>query len=247
MIVQAHQQPSTGRTLRVIAICLLLWLGPVVALMLWGGSANVFAQEALFFSKMAVVTFGGAYAVLAYVAQQAVDFYGWLMPGEMLDGLGLAETTPGPLILVVQFVGFLGAFRAPGALDAMSAGVLGAALTLWVTFVPCFMWILAGAPYIERLRGNRRLDGALAAITAAVVGVILNLALWFALHVVFATIEERQVSHLRLYWPDWTTVDWLALALTLGALVAMLRFKLGMLPTLAAVALLGLIVRYLGY
>ncbi len=237
-------QPSARHTVLVVAVCLLLWLTPVVALVLWDG-AGVYAREGLFFSKMAVVTFGGAYAVLAYVAQQAVDTFGWLLPGEMLDGLGLAETTPGPLILVVQFVGFLGAFRAPGALDATSAGMLGAALTLWVTFVPCFMWILAGAPFIERLRGNQRLNRALAAITAAVVGVVLNLALWFALHVVFAEVSERQISLLRFTWPDWTTVDWFALVLTISALIAMLRFKLGMITTLAVAAVLGVGVQYL--
>ncbi len=237
--------PSIGRSLRVIACCLLLWLAPVIALIFWFGIDNVFARESLFFSKMAVVTFGGAYAVLAYVAQQAVEVYGWLRPGEMLDGLGLAETTPGPLILVVQFVGFLGAYRAPGPLDPIGAGLLGAALTLWVTFVPCFMWILAGAPYVERLRGNRRLNGALAAITAAVVGVVLNLALWFALHVVFAKVSEREFLLLRLHWPDWSSVDFFALTLTLGALVAMLRFKLGMITTLAATAALGIGFRYL--
>ena len=182
----AHARPALGWSLRVTAVCLLLWLGPVIALLLTLGGDDVFTRIAVFFSKMAVVTFGGAYAVLAYVAQQAVETYGWLEPGEMLDGLGLAETTPGPLIMVVQFVGFMGAYRDPGTLQPMIAGTLGGMLTTWVTFVPCFLWIFLGAPFVEGLRGNRALGGALAAITAAVVGVILNLAIWFALHVLFA-------------------------------------------------------------
>jgi chromate transporter len=216
-----------------------LWLGPILTLALFLGPDHVFVQEGLFFSKMAVVTFGGAYAVLAYVAQQAVDIYGWLAPGEMLDGLGLAETTPGPLIMVVQFVGYLGAFRNPGNLDPMLAGALGAMLTTWVTFVPCFLWIFLGAPYIEALRGNRALNGALSAITAAVVGVILNLAVWFGVHVVFTHVAERHFGPLRLLAPDWASLEPVALALTVAALVAMLRFKIGMLPTLAASAVLG--------
>ena len=171
-------------------------------LLLTLGSDDVFSQIAVFFSKMAVVTFGGAYAVLAYVAQQAVETYGWLGPGEMLDGLGLAETTPGPLIMVVQFVGFLGGYRNPGALDPMLAGTLAGMLTTWVTFVPCFLWIFLGAPYVEALRGNRALGGALAAITAAVVGVILNLAVWFALHVLFAEVHEVRAPGLTLDVPE---------------------------------------------
>ena len=195
---------------------------------------------------MAVVTFGGAYAVLAYVAQQAVSTYGWLAPGEMLDGLGMAETTPGPLIMVVQFVGFMGAYRNPGMLDPMLAGVLGAALTTWVTFVPCFLWIFLGAPYIEALRGNRLLSAALGAVTAAVVGVILNLALWFALHVLFADIEIVRIGLLRLQVPVWTTLDIGALVLAAGALIAVLRFGVPMLPTLAASAAAGIAVFYVG-
>jgi chromate transporter len=157
----------------------------------------------------------------------------------MLDGLGLAETTPGPLIMVVQFVGYLGAFRNPGNLDPMLAGALGAMLTTWVTFVPCFLWIFLGAPYIEALRGNRALNGALSSITAAVVGVILNLAVWFGVHVVFTYVAERHFGPLRLLAPDWASLEPVALALTVAALVAMLRFKIGMLPTLAASAVLG--------
>ncbi|MDJ0942417.1 MAG: chromate efflux transporter [Kiloniellales bacterium] len=226
-------------SLRTPLVCLGLWLAPTAALLALLGPDDVFTQVAVFFSKMAVVTFGGAYAVLAYVGQQAVEAYGWLAPGEMLDGLGLAETTPGPLIMVVQFVGFLGAYRNPGALDPVGAGILGAVLTTWVTFLPCFLWIFLGAPYVEALRGKAKLDAALSGVTAAVVGVILNLALWFALHISFAEVEEVRVSALRLYRPVWDTVDPASLVLTGAALVAMLRFKLPMLPTLAAGAALG--------
>jgi chromate transporter len=237
--VLEHIKPSLKRAVWVTAICLVLWLGPVAVLAHMLGPQNVFTQEALFFSKMAVVTFGGAYAVLAYVAQQAVEIYGWLAPGEMLDGLGMAETTPGPLIMVVQHVGFLGAFRNPGALDPVFAGVLGAGLTTWVTFVPCFLWIFLGAPYIEALRGNRVLNASLTSITAAVVGVILNLAVWFGLHTVFSDVTESQFGAIRLFVPSWQSVDVVVLALTVGALVATLRFKVGMLPTLAGSAALG--------
>jgi chromate transporter len=235
----AHTRPSAARAFKVAAICLVLWWGPVAAVAAAYGWGDVFAQIGLFFSKMAVVTFGGAYAVLAYVAQEAVNNYGWLAPGEMLNGLGLAETTPGPLILVTQFVGFLAAFRAPGALDPMTAGTLGAVLTTWVTFVPCFLWIFLGAPYIEALRGRASLSAALSAITAAVVGVVLNLAVWFGLHVVFGAVDERRVYGVRLLVPDVATIDPAALALAALALVAMLRFKVGMIPMLGASAALG--------
>jgi len=195
----------------------------------------------VFFSKMAVVTFGGAYAVLAYVAQQAVETYGWLAPGEMLDGLGLAETTPGPLIMVLQFVGFLGAFRDPGALNPFVAGTLGGVLTTWVTFVPCFLWIFLGAPFVEALRGNRVLGGALAAITAAVVGVILNLAIWFGLHVLFGELRAVAGFGMSLDVPMLATIDPAALVLMLAAILAMLRFKVGMFPVLAGCSAAGVI------
>jgi chromate transporter len=177
--------------------------------------------------------------VLAYIAQRAVSDYGWLRPGEMLDGLGLAETTPGPLILVLQFVGFLGAYRNPGALSPLAAGALGALITLWVTFVPCFLWILLGAPYIEALRGRRSIHAALSAITAAVVGVILNLSLWFGVHVLFRRVSERRWGPLHLLVPDLSSVDLAATALTALAMLAMFRFKLGLPKTLAASAILG--------
>jgi chromate transporter len=234
-----HVQPSLARALRVLAIWLPLWLLPLAVLLLWRGADDVYSQVAVFFSKMAVVTFGGAYAVLAYVAQQAVEGFGWLQPGEMLDGLGMAETTPGPLILVLQFVGFLAAYRDPGLLPPWLAGSLAAALTVWVTFTPCFLWIFLGAPYVERLRANRALAAALSAITAAVVGVILNLAVWFALHTIFGEVAATSAWGIRLWQPVWHTIDWASLALAIGAAVAMFRFDVGMLPTLAGSALLG--------
>jgi chromate transporter len=223
------------RTLGVAGFLLVLWLLPVGVLV--AAVPGVFADIGLFFSQMAVVTFGGAYAVLAYVAQAAVDQFGWLRSGEMLDGLGLAETTPGPLIMVTQFVGFLAAYRNAGALDPLLAGTLGGLLTTWVTFLPCFIWIFAGAPYVERLRANRALTGALSAITAAVVGVIANLALWFALHYWFGRLEPGPFA---LEVPVLASADWRALLLSAAALVAVFRFKLGVLPLLAGSALAGL-------
>jgi chromate transporter len=238
-------RPSLTRAVRVAAVWLMLWLGPVVALLALLGPDDVFSRIATFFSTMAVVTFGGAYAVLAYVAQEAVATYGWLQPGEMLDGLGMAETTPGPLIMVLQFVGFMGAFRDAGGLDPFLAATLGGLLTTWVTFTPCFLWIFLGAPYVERLRGNRALSGALSAITAAVVGVILNLAIWFALHVWFATVREREIGWLRLDVPDLASVDPAALALTAVAILALFGLRLGMIATLAGCAALGILYRLL--
>lgn len=239
--IPAHARNAGRSSLRMAAILLVLWLAPVAALLLLYGQANVFAQIAVFFSKMAVVTFGGAYAVLAYVAQQAVEGYGWLKPGEMLDGLGMAETTPGPLIMVTQFVGFMGAFRAPGGMHPLLAGTLGGLLTTWVTFTPCFLWIFLGAPYIEALRSNRALSAALATITAAVVGVILNLAVWFALHVLFGEVREVKALGATLDVPVLSSVDPAALALAVVALLAVFRFRMGMLWVLAGCALLGVL------
>jgi chromate transporter len=236
-----HARPTLAWSLKLATVCLLLWLGPVLILLLTLGSDDVFSQIAVFFSKMAVVTFGGAYAVLAYVAQQAVETYGWLRPGEMLDGLGLAETTPGPLIMVVQFVGFMGGYRNPGALDPMLAGTLAGMLTTWVTFVPCFLWIFLGAPFVEALRGNRALGGALAAITAAVVGVILNLAVWFGLHVLFGEVRAVEGFGMSLDLPMLATIDPAALVLMLAAVLAVFRFKVGMLPVLAACSAAGVV------
>ncbi len=235
----AHTKPSAGRAARVLCTCLALWAAPLVALAAIFGADSVFVKEGVFFSKAAVVTFGGAYASLGYVAQRAVETYGWLRPGEMLDGLGLTETTPGPLILVLQFVGFLGAHRGGGALPPMLAGVLGALVTVWVTFVPCFLWIFLGAPYVEALRHNRALKSALAAITAAVVGVILNLSIWFGLHVVFHRIDVRHFGPLRLFVPAFGSLDVAATLLAALAMLAVFRLKLGLPKTLAASALVG--------
>lgn len=227
----------------IVAVGLPVWLGPVLACVLLFGADSTFTAISSFFAKMAVVTFGGAYAVLSYVAQSAVETHGWLSPADMLAGLGLAETTPGPLILVVQFVAFLAGFRHPAPFGALAGGLFGTVLTLWVTFVPSFLWIFAGAPLIEHLAARRRLNAALGMITAAVVGVILNLAVWFALHVVFAGIEERHIGPIRLLVPDFSRIDPAALVLCAGALVAMLRFRASMLATLGACAGLGLVVR----
>jgi len=234
-----HTRPSLARAVKVSAVLLALWLAPVAALVVAFGPGDVYAAIATFFSKMAVVTFGGAYAVLAYVAQQAVSHYGWLSPREMLDGLGLAETTPGPLILVTEFVGFMAAFRAQTPLAPMLAGAAGAALTVWVTFVPCFLWIFLGAPYVERLRENRQLASALTAITAAVVGVVLNLAIWFALHVLFAAVGETHLGILRLFVPEWRTLDWPAFLFAAASFVALFRFNVGVVPLVAGAGAAG--------
>jgi chromate transporter len=206
----------------------------------------VFSQIALFFSKMAMVTFGGAYAVLAYVAQQAVEHYHWLGPREMLDGLGMAETTPGPLIQVVQFVGFLGAFRNPAPLSPLWGGVAGAVITTWVTYAPCFLWIFLGAPYIERLRGDKGLSGALGAITAAVVGVILNLSIWFALHTLFRQTLPVAAFPLSFDRPVLASIDIPALVLSIAAATAIFRFKRGLLTVLAGSCAAGVALRLAG-
>jgi chromate transporter len=242
----SHASPNIRRSARVAAIWLTLWFTPILALLLILGRDDVFSQIAIFFSKMAMVTFGGAYAVLAYVAQQAVETYGWLRPGEMLDGLGMAETTPGPLIMVLQFVGFMAAFREAGPLHPLLAGTLGGLLATWVTFAPCFLWIFLGAPYIEILRGNRALSGALSAITAAVVGVILNLAIWFGIHTIFRDIRPVEWGLLDFDAPLWGSVDLWALLLSGAAAVAMFRFKIGMLPTLAATSIIGIVLYWAG-
>ncbi|HXK19768.1 MAG TPA: chromate efflux transporter [Polyangiaceae bacterium] len=235
----AHTKPRAARALGIVASFVLLWGLPLVVLGACAGRESIFVREAVFFSKAAVVTFGGAYAVLAYIAQQAVEAYHWLGPGEMLDGLGLAETTPGPLIMVVQFVGFMGAFRNPGALPPLWAGALGSLVTVWVTFVPCFFWIFLGAPYVEALRENRWLRAALSAITAAVVGVILNLSLWFGLHVLFRRVVDQRFGLARLPVPVLSSVDAAAVVLAALAMLALFRFKLGLPKTLAASAALG--------
>lgn len=224
----AHTRPSLARALRVVVVSLLVWWLPIFAAAWWLGWESTAARAGLFFSKAAMVTFGGAYAVLPYVGQQAVDHYGWITATQMVDGLGLAETTPGPLIMVVQFVGFLAGWQLPGALSPLMAGTLAAAITTWATFVPCFLWIFLGAPHVEQLRGQAALSSALSAVTAAVVGVVLNLAVWFALHVFLPS----GMSSGR--------VDGFAVAVALAAFVALQRFKVGVIPVVLVSGLAGL-------
>jgi chromate transporter len=241
-----HAKATIGRTARVAAAWLTLWLTPVIGLLLLLGPQDVFSQIAVFFSKMAMVTFGGAYAVLAYVAQQAVQHYGWLTPTEMLDGLGMAETTPGPLIMVLQFVGFMAAYRNPGTLSPLLAGTMGGLLSTWVTFTPCFLWIFVGAPFIERLRNVAALNAALSAVTAAVVGVILNLALWFAIHTIFGATVRVRTWPLAFDAPVLSSLDAWALGLTLASAIAIFRFNWGMIPTLASSCVAGMVLHLLG-
>jgi chromate transporter len=220
-----HTKPTLRRAALVTGIWLVVWWAPVLlAAVLLGKDHTVF-KEGIFFSKAAVVTFGGAYAVLPYVAQRAVEDFHWLKPGQMMDGLGLAETTPGPLIMVLQFVGFMGGWNQPGHLSPLIAATLGALITTWVTFTPCFLWVFLGGPHIEQLRGNKRIGMTLSAVTAAVVGVILNLAIWFALHVMFP--KEG--------------IDWFAVGLGLAALIVMVRWKLGVIPVVLAGGVTGLL------
>ena len=222
----AHSVPSLGRALRVCAVCGLLWWVPILLTGAWLGWDNVLFKQGLFFSKAAMVTFGGAYAVLPYVSQQAVEHYQWLAPGQMLDGLALAETTPGPLIMVLQFVGFVGAWKMPAPFSPLVGATLGAVVTTWATFLPCFLWIFLGAPYIERLRDNKQLTSALSAITAAVVGVVLNLAVWFGLHVLV---------------PSGAAVNWAGIGIALIAFIGMQKFKWDIIPVVGGAALLGLL------
>jgi len=224
---------------------IILWLVPVALLMLFL-PGSVFTDIATYFSKLAVLTFGGAYAVLAWVAQEAVGTYGWLEPGEMLDGLGMAETTPGPLIMVLQFVGFMGAMREAGWAAPLLAGTLGGLLATWVTFAPCFAWILLGAPFMERLRANHALSAALSAVTAAVVGVILNLALWFAIHVIWRQVTQIQAGPISLQLPVMASIDWMAAALSAIALIAVFWLNIGMAKVLAGAALAGLALHIAG-
>ena len=236
-----HVRPTTARFAKVLALGGIVWLGPLAGLLILAGPDNVYTSIATFNSKMAVVTFGGAYAVLAYMAQQAVEQFHWLKPGEMLVGLGFAETTPGPLISVVQFVGFMAAFRHPGTLDAAVAGVLGGLLAMWSTFVPPFIWIFLGGPYIEALIGNKSLSAALSAITAAVVGVILNLAVWFALHVIFGQVGAIGNHIVSLPAPVLQSISLPALTLSAIAVLATFRFKAGMIYVFAGCSVLGVL------
>ncbi len=242
-----RQQTTIARTLLVAAAWLAIWFVPILALAIAFGPDSIFVTQGRFFSQAAVVTFGGAYAVLPYISQQAVEHYRWLKPTEMLDGLGMAETTPGPLIIVVQFVGFMAAYRHPEGLSPMAAGVLGSVVTVWATFAPCFLYIFVGAPYIERLRANRSLSCALSAITAAVVGVVLNLAVWFAIHVLFSRPGETHFAplHLRWYQPDWSSLSWPSVAIAAVAAFVLFRTKGGMFGALAVGLVGGL--AWLGY
>ncbi len=237
--LSAHTQPSWRGSARTALTWLGVWMTPVLALFLFAGPDHVFTQLAVFFSKLAAVTFGGAYAVLAYMTQEAVQTHGWLTAGEMLDGLGMAETTPGPLIQVVQFVGYLAGFREAGNLSPVLSGIFASVIVAWVTFAPCFLWIFLGAPFIEKLRGAVLLSAALSAVTAAVVGVILNLAIWFALHVAFAQLDEVRGFGARLLVPELSSVDIATVLIAIAALVAMLRYKVGMLAVLLVSAMSG--------
>jgi chromate transporter len=236
-----HEQPSARRALTILGVGLLAWFVPVVVVAVTTGAGSVYTQQGLFFSGTAVVTFGGAYAVLAFVAQRAVEHYGWLSAGDMVRGLALAETTPGPLIMVVQFVAFLGAYHNPGPLDPWTAGIVASLLTTWVTFVPCFLFILLGAPYVERLRGNEALSAALAGITAAVVGVIANLGLYFAVHTLFRSTKAVTAGPLQLQLPELSTVRPVPVAIALVAAVLVIKLKWSVLRVLGVCAVLGLV------
>lgn len=239
--------PSWRRAARVLVIGVALWVAPVAVIAVVAGGDSIFVDQSRFFSGAALVTFGGAYAVLAYVAQQAVEVYGWLAPGEMITGLAMAETTPGPLIQVVQFVGFMGAHGEPGGLDPWVAAVLAAGLVTWVTFVPCFLFIFLGAPHVEALRHDRRLTSALAGITAAVVGVIANLALYFALHTLFEDVTREHVGPLRLQVPDLTSFEPLAAAVAALAFLLIFRLRWSVLRTLGACTSIGAVVHIILY
>lgn len=234
-------KPSVGRAVKVLAIGLGLWFGPVAVLMAILGRSSVYIDVAWFFSTAAVLTFGGAYSVLAYISQEAVNTFGWLEPGEMISGLGMAETTPGPLIQVVQFVGFMGPYREPGTLPPLQAGVFGAVIATWVTFVPSFLWIFLGAPFIEYLRGRPSITAALSTITAAVVGVVLNLAIWFALFTLFNDVTEHRRFGALLYQPDLSTLDWAAAAIAVGAAIAIFRYNTQTLRVVGAAAVVGVL------
>jgi len=245
MLEQEWYRPRWQRSLGVILLGLLIWFAPLAVLVPRLGSDHVLVRQELFFSRAAVVTFGGAYAVLPYVAQQAVERYGWVTAGEMLDGLGMAETTPGPLIQIVQFVAFLGAYRAPEPYPPFAAALLASILTTWATYIPCFMYIFAFAPYVEAIRGNERLKGVLSAITAAVVGVILNLTIWFGMRILFGRIGEQVIGPVTIALPEWNSIQPTMWILVTAACIAMFRFKRGMLETLAGCAGAGLLLRLL--
>lgn len=228
------------KTLLTIVCWMIVWAAPMLLILVTLGADHILWSIGTFFAKLAVVTFGGAYAVLSYMAQEAVQVHHWLSAREMADGLGMAETTPGPLIMVTEFVGFIAAYRTPAPFSPIIAGIIGAALTVWVTFAPCFLSIFALAPWLERLEHARKLQGGLAALTAAVVGVIANLVLWFTLHVLFGVVGESVFGPLRLFIPDWSSIDWRACVLGLGAAILLFRFRIGVLPLLGLAAAGGL-------
>lgn len=232
-------------TISVALLWIFIWLGPTILLIALLGSQNIYAQEGIFFSKMAAISIGGAYAVLAYVAQQAVQTYHWLKPGEMLDGLGMAETTPGPLIQVVQFVGFMAAFRNPGNLDPLIAGILASIITAWATFVPSFLWIFVGAPYIEKLHHNKALNITLSGITAAVVGVILNLAVWFTLNTLFPHSEDRAYAFIHIFVPQWSSFQFGSFLIAITSFILVTRFKVGLFTTFAFSVVCGFLIHSL--
>ena len=236
----SRRPPTLLRTARTVVTWLLVWSLPAIALIATLGREHVLFTQAIFFSKTAMVTFGGAYSVLAYIAEQAVENFGWLSPAEMLDGLGLAETTPGPLIQVVQFVGFLGAFRNPAPFDPYTAAVLGSLVTIWVTFAPCFLWIFAGAPYMEAVRKNEGLREMLGGVTAAVTGVILNLALWFAIHTLFAEHFTLALGPIQMDLPLFASIDWAGTALAGLAFALLFGARLSLFPTLAITTIAGM-------
>jgi chromate transporter len=233
-----HPPVGLGRATRVLVMGLAAWFGPLLLVALWRGD-DTLTQQAWFFSRAAMVTFGGAYAVLAYINQAAVTQFGWLAPGQMVTGLGLAESTPGPLIMVTEFVGFVGAYQHPGDLDPVLAGVLGAAVATWATFAPCFLWIFLGAPFIEHLRGNLRLSSALGSITAAVVGVVLNLTVWFGIHTIFQRVREVDLLGGLVPVPVWGSVDWFALLIAAATFVGLWRYRWNVVPVVLGSAIAG--------
>jgi chromate transporter len=236
-----HTKLSLRRSVRVLVVGLLVWFVPLVLVSLWRGGGDTLTDQAWFFSQAAVVTFGGAYAVLSYINQAAVTQFGWLLPGQMVTGLGLAESTPGPLIMVTEFVGFVGAYQHPGNLDPVVAGVLGAIVVTWATFAPCFLWIFLGAPFIERLRGNARLSTVLTTITAAVVGVVLNLAVWFGIHTVFDQVREVELFGGPVPVPVWSSIDPFAVAIAVVSFVGLWRFRWHVVLVVLGSAVAGLI------
>jgi chromate transporter len=236
-----HTTVRLGRTITVLVVGVAVWFVPLLVVAAWAGQGSTIGQQAWFFSKASVVTFGGAYAVLAYITQAAVTKYGWLTANQMVTGLGLAESTPGPLIMVTEFVGFVGAYQHPGSLDPLVAGVIGATVATWATFAPCFLWIFLGAPFVERLRGQDRLSAGLHAVTAAIVGVILNLSLWFAIHTLFASVRDVTVAGGPVPVPVWSSVDWFAVAVAAVAFVALWRYRLNVLWVVAGSAVAGLL------